>query len=221
MHKTVVIAVAGGGPHARVVYEAAVLSRLPLAGFVTAEPQTPTDLIDGPHLGGEELLSDHVFVSRYKIVPATGSNAARRQISQSIRRLGGELATVIHPNASISPSAELGAGSVVLAGAIVGTSARIGEACIVNHGASVDHDCRIGQYVNICPGARLAGSVVVGDECFIGLNASIIQGIEIGVGATIGAGAVVIRRVPSEATAVGNPARLISERGGDDTHPKR
>lgn len=42
----------------------------------------------------------------------------------------------------------------------------------------------------------------------IGANATILPGVEIGEGAMVGAGAVVTRSVPSNAIAVGNPARI-------------
>jgi len=43
----------------------------------------------------------------------------------------------------------------------------------------------------------------------IGSNATILGGIEIGERATIGAGAVVTKNVPADATVAGNPARVI------------
>ncbi|MDB5238025.1 MAG: transferase hexapeptide repeat containing protein [Candidatus Kaiserbacteria bacterium] len=43
----------------------------------------------------------------------------------------------------------------------------------------------------------------------IGSNVTILGGIEIGAGAIIGAGAVVTKNVPSGATVVGNPTRVI------------
>jgi acetyltransferase-like isoleucine patch superfamily enzyme len=51
--------------------------------------------------------------------------------------------------------------------------------------------------------------VRIGEEAFIGLGCRIIQCLNIGSRAIIGAGAVVIRDVPDEATVVGVPARAI------------
>jgi acetyltransferase-like isoleucine patch superfamily enzyme len=50
----------------------------------------------------------------------------------------------------------------------------------------------------------------VDDFAFIGTGAIILPRLHIGAGATVGAGAVVTRDVPSRATVVGNPARLLS-----------
>lgn len=48
----------------------------------------------------------------------------------------------------------------------------------------------------------------------IGANATLLPGIQIGANAMIGAGAVVTRSVPTNAIAVGNPARITGYVGG-------
>ncbi len=52
---------------------------------------------------------------------------------------------------------------------------------------------------------------VVGDGVFIGAGARILGGVHIGDGARIGANAVVISDVPAGATAVGVPARIMTD----------
>jgi maltose O-acetyltransferase len=59
-------------------------------------------------------------------------------------------------------------------------------------------------------GLELGRPVVIGKDVWIGGNAVILPGITIGDNAIVGAGAVVTRDVPSHATVVGNPARMIS-----------
>jgi len=48
-----------------------------------------------------------------------------------------------------------------------------------------------------------------GELRFIGIGAIIIQGIKIGKNVTIGAGSVVIKDIPENVIAVGNPAKII------------
>lgn len=53
--------------------------------------------------------------------------------------------------------------------------------------------------------------VVIGRDCWIGGHATICPGVTIGDRSVIGAGAVVIRDVPADSLAVGNPARVIKK----------
>jgi sugar O-acyltransferase (sialic acid O-acetyltransferase NeuD family) len=208
----IVIVAGSSGQHAAVVYEAATLAGLNVAGFVTIDADARPTVLDCRNLGGPDMLEDPTMLRDVSFVPACGSNADRRSAAEAIIAGGGALGTVIHPRAIVSPSAAIGLGSVVLAGAIVGPSARIGRCSIVNHAASVDHDCVVGDYANICPGARLGGTVHVGNGAFIGLNASVLQGLRIGQSAIVGAGAVVIADVAARTTVAGNPARRLGDK---------
>jgi acetyltransferase-like isoleucine patch superfamily enzyme len=51
----------------------------------------------------------------------------------------------------------------------------------------------------------------IGSNCFIGARSMILPGVEVGDNAIVGAGAVVIRDVPSRCIVAGNPARVVRE----------
>lgn len=142
---------------------------------------------------------------RGPLIISIGSNRARKLIAG---RHCVEYARAVHPSATVSQTAQIGAGTVVMQGAIIQSDARIGHHSIVNSGASVDHECRIGDFVHISPHATLCGNVHVGEGAWIGAGATVIPGIKIGRWATVGAGSVVIRDIPDGATAYGNPAKL-------------
>lgn len=57
------------------------------------------------------------------------------------------------------------------------------------------------------------GGITVGDGAWLGFGVIVLDGVTIGPGAIIGAGAVVTEDVPENAIAVGNPARVIADRG--------
>jgi maltose O-acetyltransferase len=59
-------------------------------------------------------------------------------------------------------------------------------------------------------GFELGRPVRIGKHAWIGGGAIILPGISIGDETVIGAGSVVTRDVPAGATAVGNPARIVS-----------
>ena len=115
--------------------------------------------------------------------------------------------TVIHPDATVSPLAEIGAGTFVAARAVVAPAARLGEGVILNHGAIVDHDCVVGDFSHLAPLAVLGGGVQVGRLVLVGAGAVVLPGRTIGDGVTVGAGAVVTHDVAAGATVTGVPAR--------------
>ena len=119
---------------------------------------------------------------------AVGDNSFRRK---EALKIDGIFARLFHPSSIISISAEIGVGTVVMAGAIIQAKASIGRHCIVNSGAQVDHGCQIADYVHIAPGAVLCGDVTVGEGAFIGAGAIIAQGVRIDPWSFIKAGSVV------------------------------
>lgn len=131
--------------------------------------------------------------------------------------------TAIHPSAVVSPSAQIGEGTVVMAGAVINADAKIGKHCIVNTGATVDHDCVIEDYCHIAPGAHVSGGTHIGEGTWIGVGSSVIQCLNIGANCMIGAGSVVVRDIPDNVTAFGNPCKIknkdmnkndLTQRGG-------
>lgn len=135
--------------------------------------------------------------------------ADRRTLMAFLAAAGLTFPTLVHPSATVSPSAQLGAGCQVLAHCVVAADVRLGSACIINHSATVDHECKLGSGVHIAPGAVLCGCIAVGDNAMIGAGAVVLPRVRIGTGAVIGAGAVVTRDVPDSAVVVGNPARIL------------
>lgn len=135
-----------------------------------------------------------------------GDNRRRAEL---IARLQPRLGRTTHPTAIVSPTASIGAGTLVFHAARVQAATRVGRAVILNTGASVDHDCRVGDYVHIAPNVTLCGHVTVGEGADIGAASVVIPGVRIGRWATLGAGSVVVRDIPDHALAVGCPARVI------------
>lgn len=200
----------GVGGHARSVLDAArAAGELDIVG-ATDKDAGQTETADGlPILGDDDVLPSLLaggVLTALIGVGGTRDNTARQQVFERVRDLGFELPVLIHPAATVSGVARLGAGTVVLAGAIVGPGAVLGDDVIVNTGAIVEHDCRIGDHVHIATGALLAGGATAEDGSHIGLGACVLQGRTVGPGAVIGAGAVVTRDVAVGLVVTGIPA---------------
>lgn len=92
----------------------------------------------------------------------------------------------------------------------------IGSGLYIGHGQSVviSHTAKIGKNFNISQfctiGTNHGKAAIIGDSVYIGPNCCLIENVIIGDFVTIGAGSVVTKNIPSNATAVGNPARVIN-----------
>lgn len=60
-------------------------------------------------------------------------------------------------------------------------------------------------------GRELAFPVTIGDNVWIGGGAIICPGVTVGENTTIGAGSVVVKDIPANVVAAGNPCRVIRE----------
>jgi sugar O-acyltransferase (sialic acid O-acetyltransferase NeuD family) len=212
--------VVGGGEHAAVVIDAA------RSDPDAWEPRGFTDPSPTPdassRLGLDHLGEDGAVAAR---LAADGSDAswlvlgfgspvnARRD---AVRHFpdSARWATLVHRVAWVSPSAALGEGAVVLAGAVVNAGAAIGRHVIVNTRAVIEHDVRIGDFAHVAPGAVIGGGATVGADAFIGLGGLVRDHVTIGAGATVGMGAVVVDDVPAGATVAGSPARPLDSVDG-------
>ena len=101
----------------------------------------------------------------------------------------------------IHPAAEIGAGVMFdhASGIVIGETAVIGDGTTILHGVTLggtgkengDRHPKVGQDVLIGAGTKILGNIRIGDRV------------------KIGAGSVVLRPIPTGATAVGAPARII------------
>ena len=95
--------------------------------------------------------------SNTEFYPAFGNNAVRLDWLTKLKAAGCRIATLIHPDAYVSPKAEIGEGTVVLPKAAVNTGCRVRRGCILNLGALVDHGCVLEDGVHVCLGAIVKG----------------------------------------------------------------
>jgi sugar O-acyltransferase (sialic acid O-acetyltransferase NeuD family) len=204
------IVIFGSGGYARGTAEAAAAEgRWRVAAFAD---QAGGRAVSGcPVVREEEILAGTGPLAG---VVAIGDNWTRQQVVERIRaaRPDFEFCRVLHPRAPISPSAEIGAGTIVLAGSVVGANARLGEHVSIYTNAVVEHDSVLADFCSLAPAAVLGGTVRLGARSFVGLGARVIHNVAVGSDVVIGAGATVIANLADGVVVAGTPAQAVRAR---------
>jgi sugar O-acyltransferase (sialic acid O-acetyltransferase NeuD family) len=206
------ILIIGAGGHARVIADIIRLQGHSIVGYLDDATSLIGQQIHGlPVLGRVDTYQSYTYD---KIVLGIGSNQIRFTLrTVYINDLPQDYwHTAIHPSAIIGHFTTIGIGSVIMAGVIINPGTQIKQHTIINTGAIIDHDCTIDDYAHIAPGVNLSGGVKVGTGTLVGIGASAIPYQVIGAWSIIGAGAVITTGLPSNVTAVGVPAKIISQR---------
>lgn len=200
----------GGGGHAKVCIEL-LRAMGETVAYCVGAADSGADCLGVPVLAGDEHIARLRALGYRRAFVAIGGNRLRLRLGDAARALGYELVNAVSPRAVVSPSARLGAGVAVMAGAVLNADALVGDLAIVNTGATIDHDCVLGTAVHIAPQCALAGNVTIGDGAFLGVGCKVIPGVVIGAQAILGAGAVVIGNIADGQTAMGVPARSFTK----------
>ncbi|KAI3456568.1 hypothetical protein Pfo_013231 [Paulownia fortunei] len=100
--------------------------------------------------------------------------------------------------------------------------AKIGHGIVFDHatGVVIGETAVIGNNVTILHNVTLGGTgkdqgdrhPKIGDGVVIGAGAKVLGNVKVGENAKVGAGSLVLKEIPPQATAVGNPARLVGLR---------
>lgn len=118
-----------------------------------------------------------------------------------------------HQSSLISSTAKLGKGLLINNLAAIGPHASIGDFVNIGNRASVNHHCVVEDLVSINPGAMVCGGCYIGRGTLIGAGSVIRDGIKIGRNSIIGAGSVVVKDIPDNVVAYGNPCKPMRENG--------
>ena len=188
----------GASGHGKVIKEIIESQNQTIEGFID-------DNINIYELAG--LPVKHSTQDADEVIVSIGVNVTRKKVVEKLHCSFSPAA--IHRQAIVSKTAEVGTGTVVMAGAIVNADAKIGKHCIINTGASIDHVVKVGIFVHSAPHCTLCGGAEVGEGTRIGAGSTLIQGIHIGRDYNIEAGSVVVNDIPDGVLSFGSPARII------------
>jgi serine O-acetyltransferase len=121
-------------------------------------------------------------------LPFTGLGFLSRKVIETVTGISLPSAAIFGPGLYIGHFGEI----------IVGARVAAGANCSLSQGVTLGEDA--------------GGSPTLGEAVFVGPGAKVLGGIQIGDRVVVGANAVVMRDVPSNATAVGVPARVLLDR---------
>ncbi|QOR65488.1 acetyltransferase [Cytobacillus suaedae] len=204
------IVIIGHSGHSKVITDIIHATKgLHIIGYLDNKYETvqvKNDVIYAPQSAINDLKKEY---GEIKFVIAIGDNRIRKMMVEMMKLTENEFITVIHPSSSVSPSAKIGRGTVVMPKTIINADSVIGNHCIINSGAIVEHDCIVEDFVHLCPNSTITGTVKVAEGCMLGSGATIIPNKIIGEWTTIGAGSTVIDHLPANTVAVGSPAKTI------------
>ena len=143
-----------------------------------------------------------------------GSPKIRKKLYQKYPHL--TYPNIIHPSATFGlfqrEHIDQSKGNLINAGVRFTNNIQCGDFGLYNLNATIAHDSIVEEFVSIMADVNISGNVHVKEGAYIGVNATILHGTNdqkmlVGENSIVGAGAVVTKSVPANATVVGVPAR--------------
>ena len=160
--------------------------RYSVLGFIDDDPAKK----DGPVVGGLKVLGSLAEVCErndcsfedVRLVLAIGYDHMqnRQRAFRNAKALGYSFESLVHPRAHVEPSAALGEGVIVLAGAVVDQSVRICDINYIDIGVLIGEETIVGLNNYLAAGVTLGGSVRTGKHNFFGLNSTVVNDVTIG-----------------------------------------
>jgi len=145
-----------------------------------------------PFLG---TIQDHEVEASAWYIMGIANLAYRKPIIEEFTEKGARFTGLIHPTAIISPSCEIGEGTVISHNASVGAKAKIGRFNMLNSRCTIGHDTQMGDYNFISPQAAISGNTKIGSSNLLGTNCCTIPGMTIGDNNKVAAGMVIYKPV--------------------------
>lgn len=180
-----------------------------LIGFVDDNAEIQNTVINGYRVLG---TSDDVikYPDTYYIC-AVGASRTRERIINRVKQINPNIkfGTVIDPSVEVSDLVTIGEGTIICANTIITVNISIGSHVIINLDCTVGHDAILNDFVTLYPSVNVSGMTNIGYCSELGTGMQIIQGKTVGEYSIVGAGAVVVKDIPSRCTAVGSPAKPI------------
>lgn len=178
-------------------------------GYIDETPEKKGTIINNdPVLGGFEWLEKNSNKNIWAVC-AVGSTRGKYSIINKAKAYHVNFANIIHPSVAWNDFIELGVGNIICWNSFLSVNIKLGDHVAINPGGGIGHDTVIGDYSTLYWDVTLSGNVTLHEGCEIGSKAVVIQQRTVGKWTIVGAGAVVVRDLPENCTAVGVPAKPV------------
>lgn len=151
-----------------------------------------------PELAGTDLA-----------VVAIGLPGVRRKLFDRLAAKGFRFVSLCHPSAVVADNVEIGEGSIICPLVNISPNVSLGRCSYINFCVGIGHDAVLGDFVQVNPGVQIGGFANIGSGVLVGSGATIREGVNVGDDARIGSGSVVLGKVRSDTTVMGNPAKRM------------
>lgn len=172
-------------------------------------PATPT-VAGLPYLGTAADLN--ASPEPLAVALAVGSPAGRAAVVGRLTSARLSFPILVHPRVALARQHRiaLGEGCIIQQGCILTCDIQLGRFVFLNLGCTVGHDAVLEDFCSLMPHANVSGAARLATGVYLGTSSTIIQGVSIGANTVVGAGAVVVRDLAANITAVGVPAKQVN-----------
>lgn len=170
------VAIVGAGGYGRLALDVLLSAGFEqwIMGFYDDAHKALPDKVRGfPVLGDIGMLKSMLSIETVQVIVAVTDNRDRLRIANSIRGLGGQFTTAMHPMSYVSEDTVVGDGCVVAAGSVIHPGTVLGSHCYVGPQAVVDRDAEVGAGVWVPAGAVVGSGAKIGARAVLGQNSCV------------------------------------------------
>jgi acetyltransferase-like isoleucine patch superfamily enzyme len=130
---------------------------------------------------------------------------ARRRTVEALVRRGGRFITLVHQQALVAETAQLGTGVLIYPFAVASHEAVLADYVKINFFTCVGHNARLGKYCLLAPYATVNGFSILQDEVYMSTHATVGPQVTIGARSTISANSAITRDIDPDTFVYGVP----------------
>ena len=196
------LVIVGTGPQAQIAKDYfSDHSSYDVIGFACHNEFREDDEVYGLPLWSVEELLERFSPDETEAFVAIGyknMNKMRQSVYDEIKTMGFKLASFIHPQATVSESAEFGDNVLVFEENTIQPYVKIGSNTVLWSGNHIGHHSVIGDHCFISSHVVVSGSCKIGNNVFVGVNATFHDSLEIADECLIGAGTLITKNTKAK-----------------------